>query len=300
VPIQISEALDKPVPTTTVNYAANLPSTATTASSYPSSTVQVYDGLGTPGDITMNWTNTGTDTWQLQMTTTASIDDAGDASTDDLDQTFDFTFNNGTSGTIPGSLASITQGSENQGLDGGPAIIASGSSGTPASIQLPVFFSQNGGLQNITFNFGDIGAASGLTQYTGSAINVATLSQNGVATGSFSSLGIDDSGNITINYTNNQTTTVYQIPVAQFDDPDALQASSGGTFTQTLGSGTAELTQAGTNGAGAIDSSELESSNVDIVGQFTSMIQAQQVYSANSKTITTVNQMLSDLLNVIS
>ena len=70
---------------------------------------------------------------------------------------------------------------------------------------------------------------------------------------------------------------------------------SGGAYQATLASGVANYYLAGSNGAGTVSSSSLESSNVDIATEFTDLIQAQQVYSANAKVVTTVNSMLNTI-----
>ena len=66
-----------------------------------------------------------------------------------------------------------------------------------------------------------------------------------------------------------------------------------------MAAGTANLSAAGTNGSGTIASSSLESSNVDIATEFTQMIEAQQVYSANAKTVTIINSMLSTTIQAV-
>jgi flagellar hook protein FlgE len=86
----------------------------------------------------------------------------------------------------------------------------------------------------------------------------------------------------------------------QFFAPDQLQRVSGGAFAATLASGTPRLGAANTGGAGSIVGGSLEASNVDIANQFSSMIQAQQIYSANAKTITTVDNMLNTIINTIN
>jgi flagellar hook protein FlgE len=76
-----------------------------------------------------------------------------------------------------------------------------------------------------------------------------------------------------------------------------LQAQSNGLYSTTAGSGTATLQASGTNGAGTIYGSELESSTTDTNEQFSSMISAQQAYSAASQVITAVNKMFDTLIS---
>ena len=92
---------------------------------------------------------------------------------------------------------------------------------------------------------------------------------------------------------------IAQIPIVQFYAQDQLQRVTGNAYEATLTSGTPRYSDAGTNGAGTIASSSLESSNVDIATEFTEMIEAQQIYSANAKTITTVDNMLNTIIQAV-
>ena len=143
--------------------------------------------------------------------------------------------------------------------------------------------------------------ATGLTQYANasSTVSVTSISQDGLGEGSYSSIGIDKDGIVSINYTNGSTRKIYQIPIATFNSPDNLQRSSGGVYTATLASGTANLHLAGTNGSGTISSGSLEASTVDIASEFTTMIQSQQIYSANAKIVSSVNSMLSTIIQAV-
>jgi len=151
----------------------------------------------------------------------------------------------------------------------------------------------------ITFNLGEYGTDTGLTQFADSEVDVNSFTANGIARGSFQSVSIDDDGNVALNYSNGQSLTYFQIPIAQFNAPDQLQNLNGSAFSATQASGTAQLSAANSSGAGSIEASELEQSNVDIATQFTQLITAQNVYSANSKVITTDNQLLQTIINVI-
>ena len=167
-----------------------------------------------------------------------------------------------------------------------------------AEIQFNLSF-DGAGSQAITIDFGTYNKSSGVTQFADTTISVSTFDQNGIPRGSFQSLAIDENGYVTLNYDNGRSRTIAQIPVVQFFAEGQLQRISGGAFAQTLASGSARFSLAGTNGAGRLVSNSIESSNVDIADQFTKMIQAQQVYSANAKTITTTNNMMQEAINII-
>ena len=155
------------------------------------------------------------------------------------------------------------------------------------------------GTQVVTATFGDYDISKGLTQFADTSVSVSSFDQNGIPRGSFQNLSIDKNGFVALNYDNGRTRTIAQIPVVQFFAQDQLQRLTGGAFQQTLASGTARYSAAGTNGAGTIVGNALEGSNVDIATEFTKLITAQRVYSANAKTVTTADGMLQEVINII-
>jgi flagellar hook protein FlgE len=278
--IQISSLLDNPVETTSVTYAANLPAGAT-AGAYTStaSTIQVYDALGNTHQMSLTWNKTGTNAWTCSVT----VEDGLGAGTN-YTASVDVTFN---SATNIGTIASLATGA-------GYTVDASPAAGINFSLTFP-----GAGSQTIDLSFGTLNAASGVTQYasTGSSntVSVASFQQNGLSAGSYSSISINSSGVVSINYTNGSTRQIFQIPIVRFNSPNNLQRVSGGAYQATLASGVANFYLAGLNGAGTVNSSSLEASNVDIATEFTTLIQSQQIYSANAKVVTTVNQMLNTI-----
>ena len=153
----------------------------------------------------------------------------------------------------------------------------------------------------IIANFGNYDAAGGVTQFADSSNQVAVNSfqQNGLPKGSFSSLAVNSSGLVSINYNNGTSAVIAQIPIVTFFAQDQLQRVTGGAYSANLASGSPQLNNAGNNGAGTVVGGSLEASTVDIATEFTDMIQAQQIYAANAKTITTVDNMLNTIINVI-
>ncbi|MGO9469256.1 MAG: flagellar hook-basal body complex protein, partial [Isosphaeraceae bacterium] len=149
-----------------------------------------------------------------------------------------------------------------------------------------------------TPNATSIGKTDGLEQFN-SAYNVASANQNGSAVGSLTAVSIDATGFITASFSNGETKNLYQIPLASFTSPDNLTASSGNVYAQSSASGQVALVQAGTNPVGAIASSSLEASNVELATQLTDMIVAQSAYQASTKVIATANTLLGDLNQII-
>ncbi len=166
------------------------------------------------------------------------------------------------------------------------------------TIQTP--YSTPTGTQSISLNLGNIGETNGVTNFAASSYTLSSLSQDGVPPGSFSSISTTTSGDIYANYNNGQTRLIAQVPLATFGNADALQSQNGSAYTVTNGSGNPSLQAAGTNGAGSLVTSSVESSNVDIASQFSQLIIAQQAYSANAKVVTTADQLMQTTINMKS
>jgi flagellar hook protein FlgE len=157
--------------------------------------------------------------------------------------------------------------------------------------------------QVITMDFGDDitnDGASGLggtTQFA-SASAVSSQSQDGYASGEFSGVAIDGVGLVQGLYTNGQKIAIGQLAVAKFRSNDGLGRAGSGLWIETRDSGTAALGAASTGGRASVSAGALEQSNVDLAEEFVGLIQHQRSYSANSKTITTADEMLQELINI--
>jgi len=149
--------------------------------------------------------------------------------------------------------------------------------------------------QTISFDVGTDGKSNGLSQI-GTSFTVGEINQDGVAFGSFSGVTVDTHGVVTANYDNGLHRAVYMIPVATFSNPDGLQPISGNSYLETNASGSVLLRQSGQGAAGTITPSSLENSTVDIATEFSNLIITQRAYEANSKIITTADQMLETLI----
>jgi flagellar hook protein FlgE len=288
VPVQIAQQANAPVATSAVTLDANLPENATVGTTLSPTTLQVFDADGNEHNISVNFTPTAAGQWTADV----QVPDAVGGFNNTLDLSF-----GAAGGVNAGTIQSITNaaGSAAFTVPTGAAAAA----GQPATASFTVNFGQ--GPQTISLNLGTFNQATGLTQFASNnqQVNVTSLNQNGLPQGAFQSVSISTSGTVSANYSNGQSVALYQIPIAQVDNPDGMQAGSGGVFTPTSDSGNPILSTAGANGSGTVQSGELEDSTVDLTGQFTQMIQTQQVYDANSRAITTANDMLADLLSII-
>lgn len=154
------------------------------------------------------------------------------------------------------------------------------------------------GPQAIALNLGNFGQSNGLTQFAGSSYSLKSLTQNGVAPGSFSGVEARANGDVVVKFDNGQSRIVARVPITTFADADALQREDGQAFTATRESGTPQTLAAGSNGAGSLVVSAVESSNVDIASEFTKLIVAQRAYSANTKMVTTADELLQQTLDM--
>ena len=138
--------------------------------------------------------------------------------------------------------------------------------------------------------------SSGLTQFADANGNVQVnaLQQNGFPAGTLQSVSVNDKGRVVGTYSNSRTIDLAQITLANFNGVDGLKRIDGGAFVATDESGPPTY-----NASGKIVGSSLEGSNTDIADEFTKLIVTQQAYSANTKVITTSNQMVQDLLNML-
>jgi flagellar hook protein FlgE len=140
----------------------------------------------------------------------------------------------------------------------------------------------------------DIG---GLTSYAG-ASTVAALSQDGAAMGSLQSFTISPDGVVVGVFSNGLKQPLAQLALSGFNNAPGLEKVGNSTYRATVNSGTPQLGAAGTGGRGLLQSGSLEMSNVDLAQEFTNLIVAQRGFQANSKIISTSDELLQDLVNL--
>lgn len=121
---------------------------------------------------------------------------------------------------------------------------------------------------------------------------------NGNTSGTLEGFAIDATGTVVGVFTNGERKALGQIMLAKFDNPMGLQKLGGNLFIDTRNSGEPQYGTASTGGYGAISPGNLEMSNVDIAYEFTEMITTQRGFQANSRIITTSDEMLQELVNM--
>ncbi|HRV92063.1 MAG TPA: flagellar hook-basal body complex protein [Anaerolineae bacterium] len=138
---------------------------------------------------------------------------------------------------------------------------------------------------------------SNLTQLDGLS-SVATSSQNGLPPGDLSTFTVGTTGEVIGIFSNGLNRKLGQIAIASFLNPGGLQKEGQSLFATSANSGVAQVGLPGQDGRGQIAAGYLEMSNVELAQQFTSMIVAQRGFQANSRVITTSDEMLQELVNL--
>ncbi len=257
-------------PTANVTLAANLPANGATPETM---TVPVFDTEGVEHDMTVTFTPSGT---ANQWTVSASFANAGT-----------------TTATISASDDTVAFNPD------GSLDAAATTFNTAGALSIAWDPTVSGGTspQTVSFDLGTDGGTNGLSQL-GSNFSVSSINPDGVQLGSFSSVSIGQNGLVTANFSNGLTRALAIVPIATFENPDGLTPASGDAYLSNETSGFPLLDQAGTGAAGDIQSSSLENSTVDIANEFSQLIVVQNAYQANSKVLTSADQMLQALFQI--
>ena len=258
-PIQLTTTSIPGTATTSITISANLPA-ATTTGTTEQQTVGVFDSSGNEYSLGITYTNTGTNTWTAAATSLTPV--------------------NSTSGvTTSVSSTPVTLSFDSNGQ----------LTSTETGVSLGTFSLSNGATLSPTFSY-PTGATGGLTQF-GSSFAAGNVQADGGGAAARTGVAISSDGTVSEVYSNGESIPRFQVPVVTFPNPQGLEALTGNVWQQTEASGKNSVQIANTNGAGQIMPSELEQSSVDLSTEFQNMIVSQATYEANTKTITTANQM---------
>ncbi len=135
------------------------------------------------------------------------------------------------------------------------------------------------------------------TQYANRSSTIF-YDQDGFGPGFLESLNVDSEGTISGHYSNGRIIALAQVALARFNAPHSLGKEGGNLFRETTASGAPITGQPRTNGLGAIASNSLEQSTVDLGTEFVKLITTQRAFQANSRVITTTDDMMNELLNM--
>jgi len=232
------------------------------SATYTSSvSVQVYDSLGNAHTLTVYYQNAGPTT-----------------STPATDQ-WNWT------ATLDGSATGLTNNSGSIQFNSAGAVVSGGVPSSPLTAAVAGAAPLSLGL-----NFAQ------LTQF-GTASSLSGTA-NGNAAGQPVGVSIGANGNVSVSYSNGQSANVAQIAVATFTSQQGLALGADGTFQQTDASGAPTVQAAGAGGAGTLESSALESSNVDVTNQLVDLVALQQSFQANSKALQIEDQTIGTVLEL--
>ncbi len=283
----------------------------------------LYDSLGVGHNIDLAYVKTGTNTWSVYVTR-MTIVGRTDANGNPIDSISGGTINSwvyngaGTDAEVPdlaanaavgklkpssrlGNLTFNTDGSL-AGFTANDTTTATNTAarfGFPSAAGVPLNTSTSTGATafNPTLNFGTVGTKNGLTQQS-DGFAVSFVNQDGVKFGYKTGVAIDKDGVVRAVFDNGQRLAVARIPITTFADANKLQSRSGNLYAQTDVSGSPTTNFSGIGGAGQVQGNALEGSTVDLAEEFTDMIVTQRNYSANSRTITTSDEMLQEIINL--
>ncbi len=240
----------------------------------------IYDALGTQHNVTGKFVKTNvTNTWDLVLTSVSGELDGAWSSYDIGDPAG--AFNRRISG-----VQFNTDGSYN------------GLASSTESLSFGAQFTA-GTTQTMAVDFGTIGLFTGLTQFAAPESTAAVATQDGYAAGELSGVSIDGGGAVVGTFTNGIKTDLAMLQIALFQNAGGLEALSNGNYIPSANSGDPQVTLAASGGAGSLKSKSLEKSNVDVASEFVNMMQAQNGYQSNARTIKVANDMLRELTNLI-
>ena len=269
--IDLAGVQSEPQATTTFTLGANLDAASTAATTF-TSPITTFNSVGTQVTLSIQFTKVAnTNKWNYAISTSeGTVTSGGSGSV-----TFD------TSGqlSLVGTAAVADQS----------IVVDFSSASTPADTQT---------LTWDLLNAAGTGTNGKLTGFAAESNN-NSLVQDGFTTGTLVGLTVNDKGVIAGLFNNGQTDDLFQVTLADFLAPSGLNREGANLFSQSEESGQEVLGLARTGGFGAIVGQSLELSNVDLAEQFVTMIQTQQAYQASARIITTIDDLLTESVNLV-
>lgn len=281
--IQLPTGQIQPKPSANLTVAANLDATSVApqqawnaqnpaATSNFSTSMQVYDSLGNPHSVSVYFRKTGANSWDYHVL--------------------------GAGGEIQGGV----QGQNYEFGSGSLTFTNTGALQQQTNVGGTVSFVGAAPNQAFTFNFGTPTSSGGtgldgITQF-GSPSNVSAQKQDGYASGALAGVKVEADGTVRGLYTNGEQIAVAKLAVAKFRSNDGLARAGHNLWMQSRESGEPAVGAAGSGGRASVVSGALEQSNVDVATQFVDLISHQRAFQANSKTITTADEMLQEVVNL--
>ena len=243
-------------------------SAATGATSLLTTPIQVYDSQGNTQTLTVTYTKTGTNTWSYAIAGPAGATVGGQST-----------------GTLTFSSSGALQ--DINGLGASAA----------ADPILNITWGNGAAASTINFNMVNTDGSSNITQFS-AASSTSSSFQDGYGAGTLRDLTVDQNGIISGTFTNGQVIQLAQVALSTFNNVNGLVQTGNNHWGQSLASGSPTIGLANQGGRGGVLGSNLELSNVDVAGEFTKLILSQRGYQANSRIVTTTDELLQETLNL--
>jgi flagellar hook protein FlgE len=268
------ERVSPPAETTEFNFDINLSSSAEVGETYTTAQT-VYDSLGNAVPVTFTFTKAGPGAWSVAGSIPPSVG----------------------SGMTIGGAASMAITFDENGAMTAPAgdvtvAVTAGANGLMTNGASPL---------SMTWDFYDAAtppASYGDVTGFSSASGTTFQYQDGYPAGMLRGISIDETGVVTASYSNGEMTPLYQIALVDFPSYDGLTKMGKNLYAESLASGQALVGTAGNGRLGNIAPSSLEMSNVDLAEEFVKMITTQRAFQANSRVITSSDEILQELINI--
>ncbi len=250
--------LQPPVVTSQITLGGNLPSTSLVGETITTG-LEMYDDQGNSVPLTIAFQKTALDQW----TASATYGDPPTAvpMTDNV-----VTFNNG-------------------------EVLA------PADFDINIAAGSIPDMGAISLTIGGPDTDRRVTQF-GVSSSLVVSNQNGSEAGLLQTISIGPDGTIAGSFSSGQTKPVAKLALAIFANPGGLERVTGSTWRPTVNSGLPQVGQVNTGGRGLVAPGSLEMSNVDLAQEFTSLIQSQRGFQANSRVVTSADELLGEIVNL--
>jgi flagellar hook protein FlgE len=267
-------AAKQPIASTQFTMDLNLNSSAAAdATSNFSDTIKVYDSLGTTHVLTVHFQKTAANEWSYNTTMPGEEISGGTA---------------GTPFDISGASGTLTFGPDGQ--------LTAPAAGSPIGIDIPGLTTGASDM-HLDWNPYTAGNAGRITQF-GQPSAPSASTQNGSAAAQLIRVGLADGGNILAQYSDGQQVIVGQVAMAGVRNPESLIAVGNNNYQVSARTATPAVGLPNQGGRGDIIGGAIESSTVDIAREFTQLIVLQRGYQANSKVITTVDELSQVTINL--
>lgn len=283
--IELSTSVAAPQPSTVMNLSVNLEATAPQNGPFdpadPNGTsafqtvLTLFDSLGAAHPATLYFTRTGSNSWGFNAALATS-----DTTTAPVNPTDPV----------------VVQGSGTLNFDTSGFLTSA--TGTALTFE---FAGGGGASQAVDLDFGPLGSLSTgdlTTQFAGATSAVNSQTQDGFATGQLQTLSIDREGFFTAGFSNGVTRPISQLALATFANVEGLNSVGNNAFVETRESGQPLIGAAQTGQFGSVRSNTIEQSNVDLADQFIRLILNQRAFQANTRTVSTTNELLANLVQL--